>query len=511
MRSTAISGNRAMAALLGAALVGTTLVASQQASATTSSGSGRYVVEFRPGAAAQGKASLRAQGGKVVLNLGRHNAAAVVVPRDSVEDLRRSPGIAFVEEDVKRYPLSETEPYGIGLTQANQISAPNPGSKKVCIIDSGYYTGHEDLPAGVTGDDDLGGAGPWNVDGSGHGTHVAGTIAAVDNELGVIGVDPGVSLHIVRVFGDDGTWTYSSSLVAALDKCVAAGADVVNMSLGGGSRSRVEEKAFASAYAGDVLPVAAAGNGGNRRTSYPAGYSSVVSVAAVDSSKVKADFSQFNRDVEIAAPGVGVLSTVPWIATASVTVGGTTYSGSSMEGAATSAGTTGPLVNGGLCDSAGSWAGQVVLCERGVIAFAEKVQNVEAGGGVAAIIYNNVPGGFAGTLGDYASTIPAIGVSQEDGQALVAGHLGSSATVVNEVLQPASGYEAWDGTSMATPHVAGIAALVWSCAPTATAAQIRNALDSTAMDLGAAGRDNSYGHGLVQAKAALDSHTGGTC
>lgn len=64
---------------------------------------------------------------------------------------------------------------------------------------------------------------------------------------------------------------------------------------------------------------------------------------------------------------------------------------------------------------------------------------------------------------------------------------------------------------MATPHVSGIAALVWSCAPSATATQIRNALDASAMDLGASGRDTSYGYGLVQAKAALDSLTGGSC
>ncbi|HVE87272.1 MAG TPA: S8 family serine peptidase, partial [Myxococcales bacterium] len=68
----------------------------------------------------------------------------------------------------------------------------------------------------------------------------------------------------------------------------------------------------------------------------------------------------------------------------------------------------------------------------------------------------------------------------------------------------ASGYEAWDGTSMATPHVSGVAALIWSAYPTKTATQVRAALQNTARDLGAAGRDNAYGYGLVQAKAALD-------
>jgi serine protease len=73
-----------------------------------------------------------------------------------------------------------------------------------------------------------------------------------------------------------------------------------------------------------------------------------------------------------------------------------------------------------------------------------------------------------------------------------------------------SGYEAWDGTSMATPHVSGVAALVWSNFPALTNADIRSALESTAEDLGVAGRDNYFGWGLVQAKAAYDLLAGGT-
>jgi len=513
MRQFFLPRHRAFVAALvafSATIVGSTVGATHGATPAPS-GSDRYLVEFRPGGADHGKAALRAAGAKIVLTLGKHNAAAATIPKDRLDALRRSSGIRFIEPDVPRYMQSEETPYGVTITQADQVTAPDPGNKRICIIDSGYYPGHEDLPSNVTGGDDIGGAGPWDEDGFGHGTHVAGTIAAVDNELGVIGVNPGVNLHIVRVFGDDGGWAYSSTLVAALDRCLAADSDVVSMSLGGAGKSRVEQKAFDAALAGGVLSIAAAGNGGNRQTSYPAGYGSVVSVAAVDSNLVKADFSQFNRDVEIAAPGVAVLSTVPFLSTATLTASGVTWSGSPIDGAAQNSGVTGTLVDGGLCDSAGSWSGLVVLCQRGTISFAEKVANVEAGGGVAAVIYNNVPGGFLGTLGEgVTSAIPAISISQEDGTAAL-GHLGSAATVVSNVDKPASGYEAWDGTSMATPHVSGIAALVWSCAPTATAAQIRNALHASALDLGAAGRDNSYGYGLVQAKAALDSLTGGTC
>jgi subtilisin family serine protease len=264
--------------------------------------------------------------------------------------------------------------------------------------------------------------------------------------------------------------------------------------LGGPLKSKIEEKAFA-----------AAGNDGNSRSSYPAGYASVVSVAAVDANRVKADFSQYNRDVELAAPGVDVLSTVPFRSTATLSAqGGATWSGSPIEGAATSAGVSGRLVDGGLCTSVGTWSGAVVLGQRGTNSFAEMVAAVKSGGGVAAVIYNNTAGGFLGTLGDgVTSTLPAISLSDTDGAAAVAS-AGSTGTVVNVQEKPASGYEAWSGTSMATPHVSGIAALIWSCKPVASAKQVRDVLNGAALNLSPAGRDTSYGYGLVQAKAALD-------
>jgi len=78
--------------------------------------------------------------------------------------------------------------------------------------------------------------------------------------------------------------------------------------------------------------------------------------------------------------------------------------------------------------------------------------------------------------------------------------LGQSATVA---VRPTS-YAYFDGTSMATPHVSAVAALVWSYFPTCTGSQIRNSLNKSALDLGAAGRDTKFGFGLVQAKTAYD-------
>ncbi|QWC85202.1 S8 family serine peptidase [Nocardioidaceae bacterium] len=506
----------------------------------------RFIVSFERGRAAEARSAIREAKGRVVLDIPGRAAVAAVVPEGNVADLRRQGAVGYVEVDALRTPVSlmpsaakpdgsgngkggkpapseptdpgtatppsaqdvvgadgETLPYGIQTTQAGEVSAP--AVKKVCIIDSGYYAGHEDLrdPGdGVTGSNDPGGTGPWNSAFSDHGTHVAGTIAGTDNAVGVVGAFPNAALHIVRVFGDDGTYAYSSTLVAALDDCVANGADVVSMSLGGSQKSRLEDQAFSRAYSNGVLSIAAAGNDGNTRTSYPAGYGSVVSVAAVDENSAHADFSQVNSDVEIAAPGVGVLSTVPSSSVSTLTLAdGSTLAGGAMEGSANGS-ATGTLVDGGLCDtSSPAWAGKVVLCQRGTITFEEKVDNVIAGGGTGAAIYNNVAGGFSSTLGAEKS-IPAISLSDTQG-VTAQGALGSTVTVANQTTRPANGYEKYDGTSMATPHVSAIAAEIWSTVPTASAAQVRDAINSTAFDLGAEGRDSATGFGLIQAADAL--------
>jgi len=151
---------------------------------------------------------------------------------------------------------------------------------------------------------------------------------------------------------------------------------VVSMSLGGSRSVRSELTAFNSAYTAGVLSIAAAGNDGTTAKSYPASYDSVMSVAAIDEDKIVADFSQYNTAVEIAAPGVAVLSTLPYLETNSLTVDGVNYAVSHIEYSGLGS-ASGALVYGGLCDSVGSWSGKVVLCERGVIDFYTKVANAQ--------------------------------------------------------------------------------------------------------------------------------------
>lgn len=519
--------------VLTAVLLFSTFAAASAQSANEE-GNIRVMVQFRHGQRGAVQQALKGVGAEFHYAFDALDTFAVTVPTTALAGISHNPNVVLVEEDVIRFPIGirrstdasapsvtltgQVIPYGIDMVQARDVwdtnrdgvvdtGAVTASNRKICIIDSGFYSGHEDLQ-GVNADGYDGNL-PWDSDGSGHGTHVSGTIAAMNNALGVIGVTPGtVQIYMVRVFGDDGAWAYSSTLVDAANRCAIAGANIISMSLGGSRSSTTEKRAFDTLYSQGILSIAAAGNEGTTAYSYPASYTSVVSIAAIDESKVVADFSQKNDQVELSAPGVGVLSTVPYIDTSMITVDGVDYLGAHIEYAARGT-ALGALVDGGLCTATGAWAGKVVLCQRGDISFYDKVMNVQNSGGAAAVIYNNEPGSFLGTLGEgYSSTIIAISLSQEDGQYLIANKLGSVGTIESTLLQPASGYENYDGTSMATPHVSAVAALVWSADPTATNVEVRNALAATAEDLGTTGRDTSYGYGLVQSYDAIQYLTG---
>ena len=325
---------------------------------------------------AAAKSEVRKAGGAIKKELKKQKMVAATMSKSALNKLRNNPNVESIEVDVLRKPMAQTTPYGYTMVQANQFSQSDTTARKVCIIDTGYNLGHPDLPGtndGVTGQANNSAVGNWYNDGNGHGTHVAGTIAAYDNNEGVVGVYPGVNMHIVKIFNDNGQWTYASDLIDAISQCQDAGSNVVNMSLGGGSASTTERNAMQSFTDAGMLLVAAAGNDGNSAKSYPASYDAVMSVAAVDSNENRASYSQYNDQVEIAAPGSAVQSTYP-----------------------------------------------------------------------------------------------------------------------------TNTYAALSGTSMATPHVAGGAALVWSYFPQCTNNEIRSALNATAEDKGSAGRDNFYGYGLMQ-------------
>ena len=208
--------------------------------------------------------------------------------------------------------LAQLVPYGVSLIGADTFwtTKNNKGSgAKVCIIDTGIRDDHENFSGStISGSSSRTVVTPYNVDQNGHGTHVAGTIAAKDNGSGIVGVAPDAELFIVRVFSGQNAVFTASSLTAAMEECRQAGVDVVNMSLGGASSSTFERNKINQLVNQGIHVVAASGNSGNgaNPVEYPASYDTVISVGAVNREEEIAAFSTHNSQVDVSAPGVDI-------------------------------------------------------------------------------------------------------------------------------------------------------------------------------------------------------------
>jgi subtilisin family serine protease len=319
---------------------------------------------------------------------------AVITTREDIEVLRnkllKHAEIEFIEIDHTFKAIGSIEyipndPYfgsqwglaSINVTSAWDIETGNQ-SIIVAVIDTGVDYTHPDLaanylPAGYdfVNDD----ADP--LDDNGHGTHVAGIIAAVmNNSEGIAGIAQ-VKIMAEKVLDSSGTG-YSSWVARGIAHAADSNANVISMSLGSLFPSSVIQRACTYAWKKGSLLVAASGNDGLGRLNYPAAYRTVMAVGAIDDADNLAWFSNYGRGLELTAPGVDIISTYP------------------------------------------------------------------------------------------------------------------------------TGYAVLSGTSMATPHVSGVAALVWSANPSLTNLQVRKILDSTAIDLGIAGYDAYYGFGKIDAYRALN-------
>ncbi|WMO12626.1 S8 family serine peptidase [Pseudoalteromonas piscicida] len=513
-------------------LTGALIIAGACAMSQAQASDDRYIIQVDNSKKGVVKALAKKLGAELHVD-GDGFFAATFTGKDlsQVKGLLNNPHIKLVEADQKRYPLGiynddagnpmqqQVTPYAVYQSQADQLTFDANAGMKVCVIDSGLDQSNPDFIWGnITGDNDSG-TGNWYENGGPHGTHVAGTIGAADNNIGVIGMAPGVPMHIIKVFNAEG-WGYSSDLAHAANLCSQAGANIINMSLGGGGSNNTESNAFESFRNAGGLVVAAAGNDGNNVRSYPAGYPSVMMIGANDADNQIADFSQYpsctsgrgkratNDEhicVEVTAGGVDTLSTYPadMATSSSMTADGAAFASSAMENSGNASGSLYFMGTAEATDGAAN--GKVCLIDRGNISFHDKVANCEASGGIGAIIVNNEAGMLYGTLGDTNSTsIPAVGAAFEDRTALMA------ATNAN-ISIGTSDYGLMSGTSMATPAVAGLAALVWSNHPECTGEEIRSALKATAADAGAAGKDVYFGYGIVKAADASAYLTANGC
>ncbi|MFB0554829.1 MAG: S8 family serine peptidase [Phycisphaerae bacterium] len=280
---------------------------------------GRYIVtiEGPPGPAEQ--AVLRA-GGAVDHVYDIIEAIAIRIPEAALPGFSRNPFVVSIEPDIKVYAIDAELDNSWGVKRIGAGTVHDAGNKgtgvKVAIIDSGIDYNHDDLDANYKAGYDFVNEETDPMDDNGHGTHVAGTVAAEDNGFGVVGVAPEAYLYGLKVL-DAGGSGYYSDIISALEWCVENGIQVTNNSYGSsGDPGTAVKAAFDNATAAGILNVCAAGNDGNPagrgdNVIYPARYDSCIAVAATDQSDSRARWSSTGPDLDISAPGVSINSTLP--------------------------------------------------------------------------------------------------------------------------------------------------------------------------------------------------------
>ncbi|WP_339075146.1 S8 family serine peptidase [Teredinibacter turnerae] len=517
----------------------------------------RYIVKFKTeGDTPHGKGMLpdsmntlvTAFGAEVKASYPHLGVVSVSASDQVLARLALDPAIEYVEPDNPRQLFSQEVLYNIRDIQANLVSDEGAENVIVCIIDSGYDTSHPDLsdntasgsPSYTSGDEVA-----WDEPSNSHGTHIAGVIASTASPQAGVLSGGHIRLRIINAFDNTG-WAYSSSVVAAIDSCVsdyrlhsAKRRMVVNMSFGGRAPTAFEARMIRYYRDKGAVMVAAAGNDGSSRTSYPAGYDDVISVTAVDRDRRIAPFAQHNPQIELAAPGVGVKSTV---LAGDGAIGGLLVS-TSQRGPQTVDRSVVPLpiirdpahIND-LTYIEGVFPGTYTLCEMvdgtnhcndmtGKICFKERTYVNHAGSestpqnisqqewndvmacvdanAAGVVIYSNEANPALQTpllfdpLGRL--NVPVLSMDRIDNKNIPY-FFGKEGSVYVE----SDNHATLSGTSIAAAHVTGAIAMLWANYPGCTGGQLRLALDASTFDLGEPGKDTSYGHGLVRISRAMD-------
>jgi serine protease len=466
-----------------------------------------------------------------VEKLLEHIHMAVIETADpgQIEYLRRHADVKFVEEEIgfpAPAPIADSAVVTIGSVVEFPISAPwgikaigAPGAwlvsrgtgARVLIIDGGIDANHPDLRARLEkGKSFLTGI-DYFFDDNGHGTHVAGVVAADGGAegTGLWGVAPEAHLLIGKACHRGQCNTISVG--EAIDWGIGEKVDVINLSIGGDQYSKVEAEAIARAELAGVTVVASAGNGGVSHVSFPADIATVLAVGSVDSQNEKASSSQWGPELDVVAPGVDVYSTVPMGTgrRATVIVNSRTEShelptlwvGNSVEPQG--------LVGGELIyvgygkkeevrDQ--DLSGKMILMKRGEMPYNEKVSSVTNQNIKGVVIFNNEPGIFSLKM-THPVGVPVFNIEEARGLELVS-LLNKKLPVYLSLGVVPSMYEVRRGTSMACPHVTGIAALLKSYKKNLNPAMVRELIKSTSSPL-SPNSHNEFGAGLVNAEAAL--------
>ena len=258
------------------------------------------------------------------------NAKSVSLPDDNSEkELKDNPKVLRIEDDVivealdkekkeetslgkrreQANALAQKLPWGIDRIDAELVW---PGGNmadpvKVAVIDTGISKDHPDLKANIKGGINIiNSARSWNDD-NGHGSHVAGIIAALNNGAGVVGAGPAADLYAVKVLNKNGSG-FLSDVISGIQWSVANGIKVINLSLGTSADIQSMHDAVIAARNAGVVVVAAAGNSGGA-VIFPAAYPEAIAVGATNQNNVLASFSSRGPEIDLTAPGVSILST----------------------------------------------------------------------------------------------------------------------------------------------------------------------------------------------------------
>lgn len=302
------------------------LLALVSASSAAAEAPTRKIVVFKAGVhSTVQQAAVRTVGGSFLKQIGLVNATVAELSPTAAAALAARGDVVRVEDDAVAYatavadtkakpaptPTMSAQQTPWGITRIGAPTAWNTTvgtGVKVAIVDTGISTSHPDLvvAGGVNTINPLKG---FNDD-NGHGSHVAGIVAASNNSSGVVGVAPGASLYAVKVLNRNGSG-YISDIIEGLDWSISNGMDVVNMSLGTNSDVQTFHDAVVRVYNAGITLVAAAGNDGPGANSvdYPGAYSEVIGVAAIDRNNAMASWSSAGPQVDLAAPGVSIYST----------------------------------------------------------------------------------------------------------------------------------------------------------------------------------------------------------
>jgi subtilisin family serine protease len=501
-------------------------------------------------------------GGRALARIDRLNLEKILVEEGvseaaAVERYLSSGLVESAELHALRYPLiSSDDPLLPQQWNLSRIRAPEAWRSEtgnpqtiVAVIDTGIDYLHPDLQGniwrnqtewnglpGMDEDDnryvddvvgwDFAGEDPHPMDYHGHGTHVAGIIGAKGNNgIGSAGVLWDLRIMPLKVSRDNESAMESFWIIEALLYAADHGARIVNCSFGGGGYSLSEETAFRQLMDLGILAVCAAGNSGKNsdfsaNTVYPAGYAldNIISVASSKSDDTLDQNSNYGAvSVDLMAPGTDILSTSlnsnrndarliagEGEAAALYAAVGMMFAGATLE-----SGISGLLYDCGegyLEDFSSEATGKIALISRSPASynftFSQKVRNAQNFGVIGAIIYNDRSDDFdtsGGTLGLPGDWIPVVSIPKADGENLkLLGKI--PITLINRLVESEESYKKMTGTSMATPHVSGVAALLLSLKPELEAASLKMAilssvhkLPSVSGKLVSGGRLDAYG------------------